>query len=276
MTAVLFKRWKVGRLGSTLALIAYLFFFLFPIAYLAALSFKTRDEVLLGRFFTEHPTFDNWVKTFELVDLTAFIWHSLLIASGAALLTVVIAAPATYAVARLEQGKFVGQLTLASYVAPPVVALLPLFFLMRVTGLLNTTIGMILLYGVMNIPVAYWLLRGFVKHIPAELDEAAWIDGAGYIRTFLDITLPLLAPGLVATGLITLILNYNEFLFASVFAQDDSVRGLTVALSLFQGDRLVNFGQMAVASLCGILPVFVIAYAFQGRLIEGMTAGAIR
>ncbi|WP_127076710.1 carbohydrate ABC transporter permease [Rhodomicrobium lacus] len=270
--SVLIFRRSISAAGLFLVLL----FFLLPIAYLGALSFKTRDEVLVGQFFTAHPTLDNWLKTFEFIDLTAFIWHSLLIAGASALLTLVITAPAVYAVAKLGRGGFVGQLTLASYVAPPVVSLLPLFFLMRITGLLNTVPGMIILYGVMNIPVAYWLLRGFVKQIPVELDEAAWTDGAGYIKTFVQINLPLLAPGLVATGLITLILAYNEFLFASVFAQDNAVRGLTVALSIFQGDRIVNFGQMAVASLAGILPVFIIAYAFQGRLIEGMTAGSIR
>lgn len=147
---------------------------------------------------------------------------------------------------------------------------------MRWLGLLNSFPGMILLYGIMNVPVAYWLLLGFLRKIPSALDEAAWIDGAGFFKTFLVIDLPLLAPGLVATGLICLILAYNEFLFASLFAQDDSVRGLTVAISLFQGDRFVNFGQMAVASLVGIAPIYVIALLFQDRLIGGLTAGSVK
>ena len=135
---------------------------------------------------------------------------------------------------------------------------------------------MILVYGLMNAPVAYWLLRGFAKKIPAELDEAAWLDGAGFVTTFFAIDLPLLVPGMVATGLISLILAYNEFLFASLFAPDDAVRGLTVAISLFQGDRFVNFGQMAVASLVGILPVYLIALFFQNSLVGGLTAGSVK
>jgi len=85
----------------------------------------------------------------------------------------------------------------------------------------------------------------------------------------------ILTPGLVAAGLICLILAYNEFLFASLFAQDDSIRGLTVAISLFQGDRFVNFGQMAVASLAGIAPIYLIALTFQDRLLGGLTAGSV-
>ncbi|MDR3467876.1 MAG: carbohydrate ABC transporter permease [Xanthobacteraceae bacterium] len=254
----------------------YAGFFLLPIAFLVSLTFKTRDEVLLGRFFTDKPTLENWWKAFEVIHLTAFVWHSLLIATLSAVLTLIVAAPATYAVVRLRRGEFVGSLALSSYIAPPVVALLPLFFLMRWLGLLNSIPGMVLLYGFMNVPVAYWLLAGFVRKIPAALDEAAWIDGAGFIRTFVLIDLPLLVPGLVASGLICLILAYNEFLFASLFAQDESVRGLTVAISLFQGDRFVNFGQMAVASLVGITPIYVIALLFQDRLIGGLTAGGVK
>lgn len=264
------------RAISLLAIGAYLGFFLLPIAFLVSLTFKTRDEVLLGRFLTSKPTLENWWKAFTFINLTGFIGHSLLIASVAAMLTLVVATPATYAVARLRHGELVGSLTLSSYIPPPVVALLPLFFLMRWLGLLNTFAGMIVVYGFMNAPVAYWLLRGFVYKIPAALDEAAWLDGAGFIKTFLVINLPLLAPGIVATGLICLILSYNEFLFASLFAQDDAVRGLTVAMSLFQGDRFVNFGQMAVASIAGILPVYLIALLFQNRLVGGLTAGSVK
>lgn len=270
-------KWPAARRSlSLLGFGLYLGFFLLPIAFLIALTFKTRDEVLLGRFLTSKPTLDNWWKAFEFINLTGFICHSLLIAAASAIMTLVVATPATYAVTRLRHGEFIGSLALSSYIAPPVVALLPLFFLMRLLGLLNSFVGMILIYGFMNAPVAYWLLRGFIKKIPAALDEAAWVDGAGFFNTFRTITLPLLAPGIVATGLISLILSYNEFLFASLFAQDEMVRGLTVGISLFQGDRFVNFGQMAVASLAGILPVYVIALFFQNRLVGGLTAGGVK
>jgi len=252
----------------------YAGFFLLPIAFLVTLTFKTRDEVLLGQFLTSKPTLENWWRAFQFINLTGFIGHSLAIACASAAVTLIVTTPATYAVARLRHGEFVGSFALSSFIPPPVVALLPLFFLMRWLGLLNTFAGMIVVYAFMNAPVAYWLLRGFVKKIPAALDEAAWIDGAGFAKTFFVINLPLLAPGVVATGLICLILSYNEFLFASLFAQDDSVRGLTVAISLFQGDRFVNFGQMAVASIAGILPIYLIAFVFQNRLVGGLVAGS--
>jgi multiple sugar transport system permease protein len=274
--AVRAGRWTSSRIVSSIGICLYIGFFLLPIAFLFALAFKTRDEVLLGRFFTSKPTLENWWKAFEVINLGGYICHSLLIALASAFVTLIVTAPATYAVTRLRHGEFVGSLTLSSYIAPPIVALLPLFFLMRLLGLLNTFAGMILVYGFMNAPVAYWLLRGFINKIPAALDEAAWIDGASFFATFRLIILPLLAPGLVATGLVSLILAYNEFLFASLFAQHENVRGLTVAISLFQGDRFVNFGQMAVASLAGILPIYVIALLCQNRLVGGLTAGGVK
>jgi multiple sugar transport system permease protein len=264
------------RVLPPLGISLFLGFFFLPIAFLVTLTVKTRDEVLLGRLWTDKPTLENWWKAFETINLSGAIYHSLLIAAASAILTLVVTAPATYAVMRLRYGEVVGSLALSTYIAPPIVALLPLFFLMRVLGLLNTFVGMIVVYGFMNVPVAYWLLRGFIGKIPSALDEAAWIDGAGFGATFRIVVLPLLVPGLVATGLISLILSYNEFLFASLFAQDEKVRGLTVAISLFQGDRFVNFGQMAVASLAGILPVYLIALFFQNRLVGGLTPGALK
>ncbi len=232
--------------------------------------------MLLGQFFSQNPTLDNWRMAFRTINLAGFIAHSALVAAGSALLTLAVATPACYAAQRLGHGRFVGSLALSTYIAPPVVALLPLFFLMRQLGLLNSFAGLILVYGVMNVPVAYWLLRGFLTRIPVAIDEAAWIDGAGYFGAFLRVSLPLLAPGLTASGLICLILAYNEFLFSSLLAPDESVRGLTVAISLFQGDRFVNFGQMAAASLAGMAPIYLIAYRLQDRLLGGLTQGSLR
>ncbi|RJG47348.1 carbohydrate ABC transporter permease [Mesorhizobium sp. DCY119] len=270
-------RWPAWRYAFRVgALSVALGFFFLPIVFLFSTSFKSPDQVLLGTFFPAEPGLDNWTKAFEIVDLTGYVWRSLLISVASAILTLLIAVPAAYAVVRLQVGAALGSITLGSYIAPPVVALLPLFFLLRKLELLNSFPGMILVYGLMNAPVAYWLMRGFIKEVPRALDEAAWIDGAGYLKTFLVIDLPLLVPSMISTALIAGILAYNEFLFASAFAQNPSVRGLTVGISLFQGERLVNFGQMAVASIAGIVPIYLIALLMQNRLVGGLTAGAVK
>lgn len=266
-----------GRVFTLIGLVLFLVFFLFPIAYLLATSFKTPDEVLTGTFLPRAPVLHNWPDAFSLVPLASYLRNSLVISIFAGFVTLLISVPLTYSVEKLRlTGNWLPNLVLASYMAPPVVALLPLFFMLRFSGLLNTQLGLILVYGIMNIPVAFWLLRPFIRQIPRDLDEASWMDGAGFWKTLIVVNVPLLAPALVSAGIICMILSYNEFLFASTFTYDDDVRTLTVGVSLFQGERLVNFGQMAVASLSAILPVYFVALFFQRWLVGGLTHGSVK
>ena len=264
------------RIWLRTALAAVLAFLILPIAFLVATSFKTRDEVLSGQFLPVHPTLANWPKVFDIAPLHWHLLNSLAVAMLSVALTLAIAVPAVYAVVKLQRGRWLAGALLSSYVAPPVVALLPLFFMLRWLGLNNSLLGLGLVHGLMNVPVAFWLLRSFFKQIPLALDEAAWLDGVGYWRTLWRINLPLLWPGLVSSGLICLILSYNEFLLASVLNSRPDLRSITVAISLFQGERIVNFGQMAAASLVGIAPVYLLALGFQKYLIGGLSAGAGR
>ncbi|MBN9060544.1 MAG: carbohydrate ABC transporter permease, partial [Rhizobiales bacterium] len=155
-------------------------------------------------------------------------------------------------------------------------ALLPFFFLLKTIGLLNTHAGLILVNGLLNIPVAFWLLAPFLRRVPVEIEEAAALDGAGRLRTLVSIVAPMIAPGIAATSLIVVILSFNEFLLASGLTLSDSMRTLTVGISLFQGDRLVNFGQMAAASLAGIVPIYAIALLMQKHLVEGLAHGGVK
>lgn len=249
-------------------------FFALPIAYLVSVSFKTRDDILSGSFLPSRPTLDNWPGAFAATELTIFIVNSVGVAVAAGLITVAIALPATYATTRLGiAGKWLPQTVLASYVAPPVVAMIPLFFLLRAVGLLNTQAGLAIVYGLVNVPVAFWLLAPFFARVPQEVEQAAAIDGAGPLRILVSIIAPLIAPGIAATAIVVSILAYTEFLFASTFTFSNATRTLPVGISLFQGDRLVNFGQMAAASLAGIAPVYLVALYMQRHLVEGLAHG---
>jgi multiple sugar transport system permease protein len=157
-----------------------------------------------------------------------------------------------------------------------VVAVLPLYYLLKHTGLTNSVLGLALVTGLVNVPVAVWLLEGFVRRVPLELEEAAWLDGLGSGRTLGRIVLPLIAPGVAAALLICLFLSYNEFLFAVSFSQTTGSQTLPVGLSLFQGDRTVQFGQQAAASLIAVAPMYVVAVLAQRWLVSGLTTGALR
>lgn len=252
-------------------------FFALPMLYLVSLSFKTKDDVLSGAFLPGEVTLANWVQAFEAAPIATFTLNSVFVAAVSGLLTVLITLPAAYAMLRLGRGwRWLSDATLSSFMAPPIVAIIPLFYLLKGTGLLNSLPGLVLVYGMVNVPVAFWLITPFLRRVPIELEQAAELDGAGPARRLLSIVLPLIAPGLAATGLIVTILAYNEFLFASVFTFANETRTLPVGISLFQGDRLVNFGQMAAASLTGIIPVYLVALFLQRYLVQGLAHGGIK
>jgi multiple sugar transport system permease protein len=254
-----------------------LIFFLVPLAFLVSTSFKTKDDVLSGQFLPNTFYWQNWPDAFRSVDLVNLLQNSVIAGVLAALLTLFVAVPATYAMVRFGVGgKALYTVVLSSYIAPPVVALLPLFYLLRRMELIDSLLGLALVYGLMNVPVAVWLLDSFIRQIPRDIEEAAWVDGTSQFGALIRMVLPLIAPGIVATGIICLILSYNEFLFALNFTYSARSQTLPVGLALFQGDRLVNFGQMAAASLTGMIPVYLVAIFFQRWLIRGLTHGAVK
>ncbi|WP_199908149.1 carbohydrate ABC transporter permease [Celeribacter baekdonensis] len=268
---------NTDRLIRMAFLAAMLIFFALPIVYLFSTSFKTPDDVLQGRLLPDAATLKNYPNAFAHIPVARMIGNSVAVALLSGIITLVIAVPATYATIKL--GAFhrtVPNITLASYAAPPIIALVPLFYLLQTAHLMDSIPGLALVHGLMNLPVAFWLLKSFVNDVPAEIDEAAWIDGAGYWHTLFSVILPLIFPGILATALICIILSYNEFLFASALTFSDTSRTITVGMSLFQGERLVNFGQMAAASFVGMMPIYLIAFFFQKYLVGGLTQGSIK
>jgi multiple sugar transport system permease protein len=249
---------------------------LLPIGYLLSLALRPPGDVLNSSLLPSTLTLDNFVKVFDTIELGTMLTNSWVSAVGAALLAVLIAAPAAYFTARHVRGERLLTVLLASYCAPPIVAVIPLFFLLRYAGLTNSVAGLILVNGIASVPVAAWLLDGFVRRIPIEIDEAAVIDGLSVAATFRKVILPLLWPGIVAALLVAFFLSYNDFLFAVYLAVTKESQTLTVGLSLFQGDRNVQFGQQAAAGLLGVAPVYVLALAAQRYLVGGLSTGATK
>lgn len=249
---------------------------LVPIGYLVSLSVRPPADVLNSSLLPTQWTLTNFVKVFDTIELPTMLQNSWISAVGAALLAVVIATPAAYFTARRYRGDRLLTVLLASYCAPPIVAIIPLFFLLRNIGLTNSVVGLIIVNGIANVPVAAWLLDGFVRRIPVEIDEAAVIDGLTVAGAFRKAIVPLLWPGIIAALLVVFFLSYNDFLFAVYIAVTKESQTLTVGLSLFQGDRNVQFGQQAAAGLLGIAPVYVLALTAQRYLVGGLTTGATK
>lgn len=249
---------------------------LIPIGYLVSLSLRPPADVLNSSLLPGQWTFANFTSVFDTIALGTMLANSWISAVGAAALAVVITTPAAYFTARRFRGERLLTVLLAAYCAPPIVAIIPLFFLLRSAGLTNSMAGLILVNGIANVPVAAWLIDGFVRRIPVEIDEAAVIDGLSVAGAFARAVLPLLWPGVIAALLVVFFLSYNDFLFAVYLAVTKESQTLTVGLSLFQGDRNVQFGQQAAAGLLGILPVYALALAAQRFLVGGLATGATK
>lgn len=265
-----------SSLAASLWLIAALVVAVLPISYLLSVSFMTQGEIAAGRLVPAAPTLAHWIGAFE-GPLPRAVLNSLLVATLGAVLTLVIALPAAWTIVRHRTGgRWLAGTVLAPWLLPPIVAIVPLFIVLRILGLNNTLAGLTLLYAVMNVGLAVWLLEGFVRRLPIELEEAARIDGAGDVAVLVRIVLPLTSPALVAVGTILLVLGYDEYLFAAFVTQSDESRTVPVIIALMLGERIQDFGKIAAASLVGVIPPLVIAALLQRRLVAGLTAGAIR
>jgi ABC-type glycerol-3-phosphate transport system permease component len=152
----------------------------------------------------------------------------------------------------------------------------PLYLLLRAFGLINTYPGLILPYLTFAMPLTVWLLVGFFRQLPADLEEAALVDGASRWQSFTRVLLPLAVPGLATTAILTFIYCWNEFLFALSFTLGPERQTVPVAIALFRGRYQVPWGQVLAAAVVATAPVAVLVLAFQRRIVQGLTAGAVK
>lgn len=271
------RRLDHRHLLATAVLTVLLLFFTVPLLYLLSVSLMGRNETGQGVLLPAVPQWSNWVDVLTGSDLLRGIGNSLIAAAGGSVLTLALSLPAAWAITRYRTGgRTLAGTIMSPWLPPPIVAVVPLFTLLRVLGLHNTLLGLTLLYALVNIPVAIWLLEGFLRKLPIEVEEAARIDGAGSLRVLGSVVAPLVSPALVAIGIIIAVLNYNEFLLATFLTQSPDAQTLPVVLSMFYGERTPHYGKIAAASVIGVLPVFAVAVLLQRKLVGGLTNGAVR
>lgn len=272
---------RAARAGQYLALLAYLGFLAFPFLWLLSTAFKPARELgtLHPTWIPEQPTLDNFRQAFDEQPLLQAAANSLIAAVSAALIAVVIATPMAYVMAR-HRGRLATAATgwvVVSQAFPFVLVIIPLFLVLKNLHLINTLWGLILVYVVWSLPFALWMLAGYVRAVPAELEEAAAVDGAGRVRTLVSVVAPLLAPGIVATALFAFITAWNEFFFALVLLKTPEKQTLPVVLTHFLGaEGVADLGPLAAAAFLATLPSLVLFAFIQRRITGGMTAGAVR
>ena len=270
-----------GRVGQYAALLAYLVFLAFPFLWLISIAFKSPRELgsLHPTWIPEDPTLDNFRQAFDEQPLLRAAGNSLLAALGAALIAVLIATPLAYVMARRRTllARAATGWVVVSQAFPLVLVIIPLFLVLKNLRLINSLSGLVLVYVVWALPFALWMLVGYVRAVPEELEEAAAVDGAGRLRTLVSVTAPLLAPGIVATALFAFITAWNEFFFALVLLKTPEKQTLPVVLTHFIGaEGVADLGPLAAAAFLATLPSLVVFALIQRRITSGMLAGAVK
>jgi multiple sugar transport system permease protein len=266
------------------ALVAATIVFLFPIYTVVATSFKLPIDVVAETFsllFT--PTLDNYLALVGLrpsefhFDLWLHFRNSLLAASGSTILALLLGTPAAYAFARVRfRGGRPGMLfLLALRLLPPIASVIPLFLIMRSIGLLDTVLALILAYTTFNLPFIVWMMYSFFLDLPRELEEAALIDGATRLQAFVKVILPLSLPGLAAAAIFSMVLSWNDFIFAVTLTARDAPT-LPLMVSGFVTDLGVSWGIMMAAGSVIVGPVLIFSVFTQRYLLRGVTAGAMK
>ncbi|MDH6439034.1 multiple sugar transport system permease protein [Streptomyces sp. SAI-144] len=270
-----------GRVGQYAALLAYLVFLAFPFLWLISTAFKSPRELgsLHPTWIPRDPTLDNFRQAFDEQPLLRAAGNSLLAAAAAAVIAVLIATPLAYVMARhrTRLAKAATGWVVVSQAFPLVLVIIPLFLVLKNLRLINSLTGLVLVYVVWALPFALWMLVGYVRAVPTELEEAAAVDGAGRLRTLVSVTAPLLAPGLVATALFAFITAWNEFFFALVLLKTTDKQTLPVVLTHFIGaEGVADLGPLAAAAFLATLPSLIIFAIIQRRITGGMLAGAVK
>jgi ABC-type glycerol-3-phosphate transport system permease component len=206
------------------------------------------------------------------------IRNSLIVAGTTTAFCVTIGALCAYALARLQ---FRGKVVLLGFILavgmfPQISVVSPLYLLLRSLHLINTYPGLVLPYLTFAMPLTVWLMVGFFRQLPAELEEAAMVDGASRFRAFREVIIPLALPGIATTAILTFVYSWNEFLFALSFTLGPDRQTVPVAIALFRGMYQVPWGQILAATVVATAPVTLLVLAFQRRIVQGLTAGAVK
>ncbi|MBO9600009.1 MAG: carbohydrate ABC transporter permease [Cohnella sp.] len=252
----------------------------FPLLWIILSSFKTSGEMASHplAFFPETWTFDYYKRVLTNLNFGNNIKNSLIVSLSATAITIVISSLSAYGIVRFfpRTGKKMTKLLITTYMFPPILLAVPYTIIIIKIGLVNSFMGLILTYLSFSVPYAVWMLIGFFQTVPMEIEEAAKVDGAGKLRTFLQVVLPVVSPGIVATAIYTFINAWNEFLFALLLINTSSKMPISVALYSLTGSEILDWGEMMAASVIVILPSVVFFMLIQKKIAGGLSEGSVK
>jgi multiple sugar transport system permease protein len=265
---------------TVLGLVAFLLVVLVPFWWIASMSFKTYEQIqFAASIYVPRPfTWENYAALWAGTRFPLWLRNSLVTAVVVTAITTVVASLSGYAVARLRfpgrQG--VASLILILYLVPPALLFIPLYRVLAELGATNRLAALFLSYPTFTVPFCTWLLIGFFKALPRELEEAAFVDGATRTAALIRVLIPLAAPGIVASAIFAFTLSWNEFLYALVFIQDETSLTVPVGLNLLIYGDVFSWGQLMAASVITTLPVVGLYMFIHRWMVEGLAAGSVK
>lgn len=274
------KREKLGNALCHVYLVILSVIALFPLLWVLLSSIKSSGELTANptRFLPIKFTLENFVHVIEDLGFARNVSNSLLIAVSTTIIAIVISSMAAYGIVRFfpKLGSIMSKVLVATYMFPPILLAIPYSMVMAKLGLVNSRIGLVIVYLSFSVPYAVWMLVGFFKTVPLGIEEAAKVDGANKVQTFIQIVLPLVMPGIVATAIYTFINAWNEFLYSLILINSTDKMTVSVALKSLQGSEILNWGDMMAASALVVVPSVIFFMFIQNKIAGGMTDGAVK
>lgn len=279
------RRWSLGDLAfagiSQSFLIAWAVLVIFPLAWMVMTAFKTDQEIFFSPWaLPAAPQWDNFVRAWTEASIGQYFVNSLIVVSGSLMLTLILSSMAAYVLARFAfpGRQLVYYIFLIGLMFPIFLALVPLFFVVRDLGMLGSYHGLILVYTAYSLPFSIFFLTSFFRSLPAEVAEAAIVDGASPYTVFFRVMLPMARPGLISVGIFNFLGQWNQFILPLVLNPDREHYVLSQGLAFlaiqqgYQNDWSALFAGLTIT----MVPVIVVYVLFQRRLEQGLTAGALK
>lgn len=253
---------------------------LFPLIWQISTSFKTLPEIMQNSIsvIPEKFTWENYRNVFVRVGFVKYLLNSFYVSVGNMCISMVLSCCCAYAIVRFfpHIAKQVTRFIIVAYMFPPILLVVPYFTLLSRVKMTNNLFGLMIVYLSFTIPYCVWMLTGYFAGISASIEDAARIDGATKFQVFMKITIPLSAPGIVATAIFAFINSWNEFLYSLVLISSGSKKTVSVALYSLTGGETLRYGEMMAAAVLVVLPSAILFFFIQKHLVGGLTSGAVK
>jgi raffinose/stachyose/melibiose transport system permease protein len=253
---------------------------LYPLLWLLIYSLKTNEEILSGHFFSlpQVPQWSNYSVAFESGNYLRYLFNSFFVTTITMLCVILLSSLTAFAISRFRWrfGQYVMLLFLIGMMIPLQATLLPLMIIFKNMQILNTHLSLILPYIAFQMPIAIFILSGFMKTLPHEIEESALMDGAGTFRIFRSIMMPVSVPPVMTVCILTFINIWNEYILAATFISSEHLKTLPFGVNSFVSQYSVNYGAIGAFLVLGALPVVILYFLLADRITQGMVAGAVK